>query len=300
MLIARGETRQRERPAARPATSVVDLPDRLALLLVSPLLLLLLLAYLAPLALLIPQSLSAPAVSLAKYTDLATDPLARAVFLRTFRVAAEVTVLVTLLGYPTAYLIWRADPRRGVVLLVLVLFPLWTSVLVRNYAWTALLARNGIVNELLLAAGVIREPLRLLNTELAVLIGMVHVLVPYAILPIYTSLRRIDPLYLQASAILGAPRLETFRRVVLPLSLPGAIAAAVLVFVLSLGFYITPAILGGPQSLMVANLIDKQVNYLLDFGAGAALALVLLALAVALMAAAYRFFDVDRLLREGT
>jgi ABC-type spermidine/putrescine transport system permease subunit I len=273
---------------------------RVSLLLALPLLAFLAVAYLAPIISLLPASVSAPAISFGKYLDLAHDPLSQTVLLRTFRIALEVTALVVLLGYPTALLIWRANPPAAAILLVLVLFPLYTSVLVRNYAWTALLARNGVINELLRSVGVIQEPLRLLNTERAVLIGMVHVLVPYAILPIYTALRRIDPVYVQASEILGASPLATFRRVVLPLSLPGTIAAAVLVFVLSLGFYITPAILGGPRSLMAANLIDKQVNYLLDFGGGAATAIVLLLLSLLLMAVAFRVFDVDHLLREGT
>ncbi len=209
-------------------------------------------------------------------------------------------VLTILISYPTAYFIWRARPPVAAVLLILVLFPLYTSVLVRNYAWTALLARNGAVNELLLALGVINEPLRILNTENAVLIGMVHVLAPYAILPIYTALSRIDRVYLQASAILGASPWGTFRRVIFPLSITGTVAAAVLVFVLALGFYITPAILGGPKALMAANLIETQVNHLLDFGSGAAMAIVLLMFAIGLMGAAYRVFDIDRLLREGT
>lgn len=295
--------RWRRRPA-RPiqlgrAAAATEFPTSISLLLALPLMILLLVIYIAPIAALVPASVGAPRLDFSKYTDIATDPFYQAVFIRTFRLAGEVMLLVIVIAYPTAYLIWRSPPNVAALLLILVLFPLYTSVLVRNYAWTALLARNGVINDLLQALGLVSEPLRILNTETAVLIGMVHVLTPYAILPMYTALRRIDPVYLQASSILGASGWETFRRVVFPLSLPGTIAAAVLVFVLALGFYITPAILGGPKSLMAANLIDTQVNKLLDFGSGAAMAIVLLVFAVGLMGAAYRFFDIDRLLREG-
>lgn len=279
---------------------MAEIPPLFSGLLVLPLLLLLAAAYVAPVASLLPQSLGETTVDVSRYVRLVQDPLFRVVLLRTFRIAGEVTLLVLLVGYPTGYLIWRSQPLAAAVLLALVLFPLWTSVLVRNYAWTALLARRGAVNEMLLAAGVIDEPLRLLNTELAVLIGMVHVLLPFAILPIYTALRRIDPAYLFAASSLGASATVTFRRVVLPMSLPGAAAAAVIVFVLALGFYVTPAVLGGPRSMMMANLIEQQMTYFLDFGQGAAMAVTLLGVSLLVLAVTYRSLDVDRLLREGT
>ena len=281
-------------------STAAEVSPPLSLLLVAPLLVLLTVVYLAPIAALLPQSVGTPGFDPVKYTRILREPLFQIVFLRTFRIAAEVTALVILIGYPTAYFIWRARPALAAVLLTLVLFPLWTSVLVRTYAWTAVLARNGVVNALLEAAGLVHDPIRFLNTEFAVLIGMVHVLVPFAILPIYSALRRIDPLYPLASASLGAPSWKTFVRVILPLSFPGTLAAAVIVFILALGFYVTPAILGGPRAMMVANLMDQQVNYFLDFGQCAALAVVLLGVTLGLVALVYRLLDVERLLREGT
>lgn len=268
--------------------------------LVAPVLLLLVVAYLVPLAALLPQSVSGWALDFSKYGQLAQNSFFHLVFLRTFLMAAEVTALVIIIGYGTAYLIWRARPGSAAGLLALVCFPLLTSIIVRNYAWTAVLARNGVVNEFLQATGLTSAPLRLLNTDGAVLIGMTHVLLPFAILPIYTALSRIDPAYIRASAILGARPMTTFRRVTLPLSLPGTLAAAILVFILSLGFYITPAILGGPQSMMVANLIEQQVTQFLDFGQGAVLALTLLVATIFLMAVVYRWVDVDRLVKDNS
>lgn len=276
------------------------LPTRVTLVLVGPLIGLFLVAYVVPMLALVPLSLSGARLDSTIYQQLAADPLFQSVLLRTFRIAVEVTALVLLLAYPTAYLIWRVRPAIAGLLLALVLFPLWTSLLVRTYAWTVVLGRNGIVNQLLEGTGLTSGPVKILNTEVAVLIGMVHVLVPFAILPIYNALRQIDPAMMRASAILGASSIQTFRHVVLPLSLPGAIAGGVLVFVLSLGFYVTPAILGGPQAYLVANLIAQQVTLLLDFGKGAAIAFTLLLFTLGLMALAYRKVNIDRLLREGT
>lgn len=269
-------------------------------MLAGPLLGLFLVAYLLPMATLVPESMAGAGLDPAIYRELAADPLFQSVLVRTFRIALEVTALVLLIAYPTAYLIWRVRPGLAGLLLALVLFPLWTSLLVRTYAWTVVLGRTGIVNRVLEGLGITSEPVKLLNTEFAVLIGMVHVLVPLAILPIYNALRQIDPVMLRASSTLGASPFRTFRHVVVPLSLPGVIAGAILVFVLSLGFYVTPAILGGPQGYLVANLIVQQVTFLLDFGKGAAIAFTLLVLTLGLMAIAYRAVNIDRLLREGT
>jgi ABC-type spermidine/putrescine transport system permease subunit I len=268
--------------------------------LAGPLFGLFLVAYLLPMATLIPESLGGARLDPSIYRELAADPLFQSVLIRTFRIALEVTVVVLLIAYPTAYLIWRIRPGLAGLLLALVLFPLWTSLLVRTYAWTVVLGRTGIVNEILQGVGLTHEPVRLLNTEFAVLVGMVHVLVPFAILPIYNALRQIDPVMLRASSTLGASTFRTFRYVVVPLSLPGVVAGLILVFVLSLGFYVTPAILGGPQAYLVANLIAQQVTLLLDFGWGAAIAFTLLVLTLGLMAIAYRTVNIDRLLREGT
>ncbi|QXJ21091.1 ABC transporter permease [Actinomadura graeca] len=252
---------------------------RTSVLLVLPLLVLLSFAYVAPLVTLIPSSL--PDGDTGKYTRIFTEPLFRSVLLRTLRISFEVTAIVLVVAYPLALITWLAGRWRRLLILIVV-FPLWTSVLVRNYAWVVILGR-----------------MDLLNTETAVLIGMVHVMLPFGVLPIYGSFLQLDASLPKASSSLGASRWQTFRRVLLPLTGPGAVAAGALVFVMSLGFYITPAILGGPHSMFMANLVDQQVNRFLDFGQGAALAFVLLAATFLSVLIARRVFNIDSMLRSG-
>jgi len=155
-------------------------------------------------------------------------------------------------------------------------------VLIRTYAWSVILGRNGVINRVLLDSGVIEDPLRLLNNEIGVLIGMVHVLLPYMVFPIYAVMRRQDPTLLLASSGLGASGFQTFTRVFVPLTVPGILAGTTLVFVLSLGFFITPAILGGGKVMMIAVLIEQQVRGLSNWPFAAALSAVLLAAALAM------------------
>jgi ABC-type spermidine/putrescine transport system permease subunit I len=163
--------------------------------------------------------------------------------------------------------------------MVLVLLPFWTSILVRTYAWMVLLGRQGIVNQLLLWIGLIDEPLRLLNTTFAVYVAMVHILLPFMILPLYSVIRGIEGNLLRAAEGLGASPFGVFRQIVLPLSLPGISAGCLLVFILALGFFITPALVGGPKDLMIAVLIQQQVE-LFDWPFASALAVLLLATAL--------------------
>src|SRR5471030_3091901 len=162
------------------------------------------------------------------------------VFWNTFEIALFVTAFCLLLGYPLGYLIATTTHFWATLGFIFVLLPLWTSVLVRTYAWMVLLGRNGVFNRMLMDAGIINDPLPLLHNFTGVLIGMVHVLLPYMVLPIYGAVRRLDPSLVSAAEGLGASNARIFRRVYLPLTLPGIFAGAVIVFVLSLGFYITP------------------------------------------------------------
>lgn len=202
---------------------------------------------------------------------------------RTFRIAAIVTVLTVVIGYAMAYAIWRSSRSARAIALTLVMFPLFTSIVVRTYAWTTLFSRNGILNTLLLELGLIDAPLRMLKTEPAVLVGMIQVMLPFAILPIYTILLRLDLDLLRASAIAGARGWQTFKNVVLPLTSQGTAVAGVLVFVVSLGFFITPAILGGPRSSMISNLISTEVTVFFDPKDGAAMSLILLVVTLGLL-----------------
>jgi putative spermidine/putrescine transport system permease protein len=207
----------------------------------------------------------------------------------TFKTAFIVTAACVLLGYPYAYVMSRAGPRVAAVLGFLVLLPFWLSLLVRTYAWTVWLQDTGVINTVLQDIGLTDQPLGLIRNTLGVTIGMTHILLPFMVLPIYAVMRRIDPELTPAAASLGAPPFAAFRKVFLPLSLPGVFAGALLVFVLSLGFYITPALLGSPQNAMISELIVDQVSEQLQFGVGAAIAMVLLGLTLVVLFVGTRF-----------
>jgi len=219
----------------------------------------------------------------------AFDPLYLAAYGRTLWIAVSTTVLCALVSFPAAYYIaLRAHPARKRLLLVLTVIPFWTSFLIRTFAWILLLRSEGVVNSALIGAHVISNPLKLLYTDFAVLIGQVYGELPFMILPIYVALERLDRRLLEAAQDLGANRFWTFLKVTLPLSRPGLIAGSVLVFIPSLGAFITPDLLGGAKSIMVGNLIQNQFTQLNNpFGSALSLILmvsVLLLLGVALKA----------------
>lgn len=234
--------------------------------------------------------------SAAHYLRLIQEESYRRIFWTTFEIAAVVTVLAALLGYPLAYWLSRLPERWANVGLVLVLVPFWTSLLVRTYAWLVLLQRRGLVNRALLDLGLIEEPLRLVHNWTGTVIGMLHILLPFLVLPAYASLRAIDPAYLAAAASLGASPVRAFWTVFFPLSLPGLLAGCLLAFVLALGFYVTPAILGGGRVLMVAMKVQENAGLYLDWGAASALAVVLLLATLALFALLARLVPLERLL----
>jgi len=193
------------------------------------------------------------------------------------------TIIAVLLGALLAVALWRAGPTLRSLLWACILLPFWTGVLIKNFAWAALLQDNGEVNTLLLALGVTDHPLTLLHTRFAVIVGMVHYVLPYAVFPIYTALQAIDPRLEQAARSLGAGPLPVLRHVVLPLSLPGLYSAALLVFIVSAGFFITPVILGAPSDMMIANLVDYYLHEMADFGRASALAVLILAVTAVLV-----------------
>ena len=211
------------------------------------------------------------------------------VFFNTFEIAFWVTAICLVLGYPLGFLLATTTPGWATLGFIFVLLPLWTSVLVRTYAWMVLLGRNGVFNRAMLEAGLISDPIPMLNNLSGVLIGMVHVLLPYMVLPIYGAVRRVDPSLVSAAEGLGASNARIFRRVYLPLTLPGIFAGTVIVFVLSLGFYITPALLGGGRVIMLAVMIEQQVHQTLNWPFAAALSASLLVVTLAIYAMAQRF-----------
>jgi putative spermidine/putrescine transport system permease protein len=195
----------------------------------------------------------------------------------TLVVALSVTVICALAGYPLAYAIANAPPARKRLLIFLVLVPFWTSALVRTFAWMILLQKTGFLNSIMLSLGLIREPLSLVYNRTGVLIGMTHVLLPFMILPMWGVMSKIDTDLSKAASSLGATPVRNFLRVYLPLSMPGVIGGSVLVFTMSLGFFITPSLLGGPRDVMISQLIQRQVADFGQWGVAGALSLILIA-----------------------
>jgi putative spermidine/putrescine transport system permease protein len=210
----------------------------------------------------------------------------------TFWIAAISTVACLAIGYPYAYLMTIASPRVTGLLLIAVLVPFWSSLLVRTYAWQVILRDTGLINSSLIGWGLIDEPLDLYQTTTGVLFGMTQVLLPYMVLPLFTTMARIDPELGKAAANLGASPTRSFLRVFLPLSIPGVLAGSLLVFVLALGFYITPALLGSPRDTMLSAFIATRVQQQLDWGLASAMALVLMGLALLVLFLASRVIRV--------
>jgi putative spermidine/putrescine transport system permease protein len=267
--------------------------------LIMPALLLMTAFYIAPILQVLAISVTEPQPGLGNYERLFTSESVQRVIGTTLRIGVITTAIALLLGYVLAYRIAMSGPRAQRWWLLAVLVPLWISVLVRAFAWVTLLRRQGLVNQGLLAAGVIEQPLALVWNELGIVIGMVHYMVPYAVLPMLSSMREIDPRVLTAARGLGAGRIRTFLRIFLPLSLPGVIAAGVLVFIFSLGFYITPALLGGGKTLMVAEWIKLQILDLIRWGLGAMMATVLVVAILATLAVFSRLVNLRRLFGAG-
>ncbi|MFM8989567.1 MAG: ABC transporter permease [Alphaproteobacteria bacterium] len=214
----------------------------------------------------------------------------------TFELTFLVTAICAVLGYPLADLVAQGRPRTAAILLLFVLFPVWTSLLVRCYAWLVLLQRRGLVNTWLADAGLIDLPLRLVHNFTGTTIGMVHIMLPFMVLPLYATMRAIDRDYVRAAANLGATPSQAFRHVYVPLSLPGLAAGIIIVFILCLGFYVTPALLGGGRVMTWSMQIERNVTYHSDWGAASALGVVLLAMAFAIFWAVGRVIGFNRIL----
>ena len=264
-------------------------------LVVLPALLMLVLLYFVPLGNVLLTSVTDPKPGLDNYGLLFTSASVQRSLLTTLRIAAITTVFALLLGYVVAYAMRAASTRTQRLMLILVLLPFWISILVRSFAWIALLGTQGPVNSALVAWGLVDEPVSLVRNETGVLIGMIHVMVPYAVLTLYANMRGIDAGLVAAARSLGASRWQAFRMVFLPLTTPGLIGAGMLVFILSLGFYITPALLGGGKVLMIAEYVAVQINDTLRWGLGTMLAATLMISVLGTLWVLSRVIDVKRL-----
>jgi putative spermidine/putrescine transport system permease protein len=217
------------------------------------------------------------------------------IFVRTFTISAGVTLITLVLGFPLAWLLANLSGPTATRLILLVLLPFWTSILVRTAAWTVLLQRSGILNELLFGLQVIEHPADLMYTRTGLIIAMTHIQLPFTLLPIYSIMRTISPAQMLAAYSLGARPVAAFRRVYLPRVMPGVVAGCLLTFILCLGYFITPALVGGPADQLIANFISNYINTDLNWQMAAALSFILLALTLGLFAAFARMFGIDRM-----
>ena len=235
-------------------------------------------------------------LSLVNYQKMIEYKSYARVFKTTFNVSILTTLLCILIGYPLAYFLSQI-PRRYVGFFMLtVLLPFWTSLLVRTYAWLVMLQRNGLINNFAIDLGLWDTPLKLAHNLNGTLIGMVHIMLPFLILPLYAAMRRIDPHALQAAANLGATPVQAFWQIFVPLSLPGVVAGSLIVFVLCLGFYVTPAVLGGGRVILVSMQITAILEDQFNWGAASALGVVLLVLTFAALFLASRFLKLDEVM----
>ncbi len=247
-----------------------------------------------PLGRLVFESFTKPSLSTANYGVVLHDSTFWQIVTTTLVVAGECTILSLLLAYPVAFLLASLPRGRARLLLIIVLLPFWTSILVRMYAWMVLLGREGVVNTTLQKVGVTDDPLTLLYTRPAVVLGMTHYMLPFMILSLYSTMLGIDRSLVEAARSMGSSILQVFWRVYFPLSLPGVYAGSLLVFILGLGFYVTPALLGSPHETTIAMYIQQQVA-LLNWGPATAMAILLLLVVVALLAVYDRLFGFGRL-----
>lgn len=218
------------------------------------------------------------------------------IFWTTFQVSFLTTGICILIGYPLAYFLSQLGPRAAALCMLTVLLPFWTSLLVRTYAWLVLLQRKGLINQWGIELGIWEQPLTLVHNLTGTLIGMVHIMLPFLVLPLYSSMKAISADYLKASSNLGAGPVQTFWNVFFPLSLPGLFAGALIVFVLCLGFFVTPAVLGGGRVIMVSNQITNNIELFFNWGAASALGVVLLAITLAILFVASRMLNLNRVL----
>lgn len=258
-------------------------------LLLGPLVLFLLLAYAIPFLGVVRWSVTLPELGLGNYARAATDPLIFSVFVRTFRICMIVTILAVAMAYMIA-LVWvRGTPTQRLIAELCILIPFWISVLTRAFGWVSLLSNKGLLNTWMMQLGIISSPLTMVRNELGVVLGMTHFLIPFAVFPIASAMRSLDERVLLAARGMGASRTRTFWQVFLPMTLPGILGAAIMVFVFSLGFFITPAILGGGRSVMAAELIYLRIFQSPDWGLGAAISVLMMLIVGALLALLMRY-----------
>ena len=263
-------------------------------MLVAPFLALVVFLYLGPILNILWLSITDPEPGLGNYAKLVESDTLGRILWTTLRICLVTTVLSVLFGYSIAYAMTHAAEANRRRMMALLLVSFWISILVRTFSWLMLLGNRGLVNTTLQDVGLIAQPIVFMRNELGVLIGMVHYMIPYAVLPLMVSMQTLDSRVMAASRNLGATGAQTFRRIYLPLTKPGIVAASLLVFILSLGFYVTPAILGGGKVLMIAEYISVQLLVTLRWGTAAMLAALMLFGVLAMLWIMSRFMKLGR------
>ena len=264
-----------------------------------PPLLFLAIFFIYPLIDILQRSVTEPEVGFGNFVKFYESEVNFKILINTLRMSLLVMLLCLFIGYPYAYLMNASRPQAAALLLVAVLIPFWSSILVRTYAWTIILQKTGLVNSLLVSLGIVEEPLKLFRNLFGIVVGMTHILLPFMVLPIYSVMQRIDDDLVTAAESLGAPPFRAFREVFLPLSLPGVYAGSLLVFIVALGYYITPALLGGPKDKMMGARVVDQVQQLLDWGMGSAMAVILLLATLIILAVVGRIVNINEVLGGG-
>jgi putative spermidine/putrescine transport system permease protein len=241
-------------------------------------------------------NIGGPGAILDRFASIASSRAVVNALITTNWIGFLVTALTLLAGYPIAYCLTQSRRLRFTLVLFCIIVPYFTSIIVRTYSWMVLLGRNGIINRLLMSLGLTDAPLPLLYNEFGVVVGMTYVLLPYMILTLYAAMKAIDPSYMRAGLALGASRTYAFRRIYLPLTAHGVVSGCLIVFILAIGFFITPALMGGPSDVMIAMLIERSVEIMLDWEGAAVMSLILLVLTLILFAIYYRVTDVNRMM----
>ncbi|MGB7260719.1 MAG: ABC transporter permease [Albidovulum sp.] len=237
--------------------------------------------------------------SLENYERMLSRKSYSRIFITTFQVSLLTTGLCILIGYPLAYFMAQLPSRLANLCMITVLLPFWTSLLVRTYAWLVLLQKQGLVNDWAISLGFWEEPVKMVHNMTGTLIGMVHIMLPFLILPVYNAMKAIDRDYIKAASNLGASPQKAFWTVFFPLSTPGLFAGALMVFVLCLGFFVTPAVLGGGKVIMVSMKIVSNIELFVNWGAASALGVVLLVVTVAILWIASRFLNLEKIAGGG-
>jgi len=267
------------------------------LLLLTPALVMVVVLLIMPLCWLAFQSVQTEeGFSLANYIRIFQESIYWDTFALTFKISFLVTILSIVMGFPIAYAASRLQGFWANLILICVILPFWTSVLVRAYAWLVLLQRRGLVNQTLMDLGIIDQPLTLMHNTTGTVIGTLHVMLPFMVLPLYSVMKKIPQDLMQASESLGAKPFYTFLRVFLPMAAPGVMAGSILVFVICLGFFITPELLGGGRTILVSMLVQRNVELYHAWGAASAVGLVLLFVVFLIFWGINRFIPIERIL----